>query len=104
MDGFMRQLRRIVGVLLLCVSMTYQHDTRTDAAGVTTEVRVGAWFSPWYTNTEVRKEQTDPASDGGTITSSSTHSTVSFTMASWSWPILAAGLALLFWPAQKPKI
>ena len=104
MAGIMLLLRRIAGVLLLFVFMTYQHDTRTDAAGVTTEVRLGAWFSPWYTSTEVKKEQTDPASDGGTITSGSTHTTVSFTMASWSWPILAAGLALIFWPARKPKV
>jgi hypothetical protein len=104
MPALLRNVRRIAGVLLLCVSMTYEHDTRTDPTGVTTEMRLGAWFSPWYTTTEVKQETAAPASDGGTITSVSTHTTTSFTMASWSWPILAAGLALLFWPAQKPKI
>jgi hypothetical protein len=101
MTSVARTIRRIVAALLLFVSLTVQHDTRTDASGVTTELRLGAWFSPWYTRTEVTHETTAPAADGGTITSASMHTTVNVTMASWSWPILAAGLALLLWPTRK---
>ena len=101
MSSVARTFRRIVAAALLLVALTVQHETRTDAAGVTTELRLGAWFSPWYTKTEVAQETTTGAEDGGTITSGSTHTTSTFTMASWSWPILVAGLALLLWPSKK---
>ena len=101
MTSVTRTFRRIVAAALLFLALMIQHDTRTDASGVTTEVRVGAWFSPWYTWTEVKQESTTQAAEGGTITSVTTHTNTSFTMASWSWPILAVGLALLLWPSKK---
>ena len=102
MTGFVRLIRRIGGVLLVFVFVAYTSETHTDASGVRKEVRLGAWFSPWFTRTETTKESAAATPEGGSITSSDTSWSTTFTLASWSWPILAAGLALLFWPARKP--
>ena len=101
MSGFVRLLRRIAGVLLIFVFLTYINETHTDAAVVREETRVGAWFSPWYTKTETTTKSAAATPEGGSIESSNIATTVTFTMASWSWPILVAALALIFWPSRK---
>jgi hypothetical protein len=101
MAGTVRWIRRIAGVALLFVFFTYVSETQTDASGVQREVRVGAWFSPWYVSTEKTVASSEAAEGGGSITSEDTHTTTTFTMASWSWPILLAALALFFWPSRK---
>lgn len=102
MAGFSRLVRRIAGVLLIFVFLTYENSMHTDATGVRRETQVGAWFSPWYTTTETTTQSAAATADGGKSESSTTQTTTKFTLASWSWPILAAALALLFWPSRKP--
>jgi hypothetical protein len=99
-----KTLRRVVAAALLFVSLTVQHDTRTDASGVEREIRLGAWFSPWFTRTDKTQTTAEVTQDGGSVETETTYTKTNVTMASWSWPILAAGLALLLWPKRKPGI
>lgn len=102
MSSVPKLLRRIAAAVLLFMALTVQHDTRTKESTVEKEIRVGVWFSPWYTSTDTTQTSSVTAPDGGSIKSETTHTATSVTMASWSWPILAAGLALLLWPTKKP--
>lgn len=102
MQRFVRRVRLIAGVVLLFLFFTYVSETHTDATGVTEEVRIGVWFSPWYVKTEKTVAGTETTPGGGSIETKNTNITISKTMASWSWPILLAALALFFWPSKKP--
>ena len=102
MSSLPKTLRRIAAAILLFMAVTVQHDTRTDASSVEKEIRVGVWFSPWYTSTDTTQTSSATTPDGGSIQTETTHTKTNVTMASWSWPILAAGLALLLWPTKKP--
>lgn len=101
MSAIPRKIRLIAGLLLLVIALTFWSESHTDASGTHDETRLGAWFSPFYVRTEDSLDSTRPTAGGGSITTTTKTVSSTFTLTSWSWPLLAAGLALLFWPARK---
>ena len=92
----MRRVALVAGILLLVAFLTFQNDSWDDGATKREERRVGVWFSPWLVFVD---EESRP----GDARSRSLHmsSNVRLEFLSWSWPVLAAAIAL-FAVSRRP--
>jgi len=101
MSGFARAVRIVIGLTLLFMFLTYQSDTKTTGDETRSESRLGVWFSPWFTWTNVTHATKIATEGGGSIESRTQQASTQFTTASWSWPVLGAALVVLFRPRKK---